>query len=388
MKKLIPYLLFYLISNVLSGQQLDWNDAMDYPPSDAIAWRTFHGDGQVETSIDKHDGFLRFHVNAMDDTYNAWWAIMQRPISLPTEIPSGTPLWMEAEVRSSHPMRRINMRLYSTNQEVSDHHSNLMEFDLADTATWYKIRFSPNQLTYQKGDQLIGHFALMDWGVNAYYLDVRNVRVFYDKDEKVNPSANALPYHPEPKKPASFSHSVAAEDAGMIDFRYPASNLAGWGTGDTPLLSVSHELSTLLKWDLSHVNDTVDGWGLLRLAVFSSQQVPMPEDEFCRLRVVEIIGGNTDWDSTTLTYESLAQGQEKTQVFNEQMVIDMFVPKGNDQVLDIPLPPNVLQRLITGRTKGLVFFPLGSLQVSFYASENGDSVTAPSLYFNLKNESK
>ncbi|MBD3628955.1 hypothetical protein [Cyclobacterium sp.] len=387
MKKLITYLLFTFLANFSSGQQFEWTDAMDYQAADPITWNSLYGDGQVETSIERQNGFLRFHVNAEDDRYNVWWAIMQHPITLPKEIPSGVPLWMEAEVRSSHPIRRINMRLFSPNQKGVDHHSNLMEFDLEDTATWYTIRFSPDNLDYQKGDQLTGHFALMDWGVNAYYLDVRNVRVFYDKDENLSPSANALPYHPEPKKPASFGNSVVVDDAGMVDFKYTDKNLSGWGTGDIPLLSVSHELSTLLKWDLSQVKGTVDGWGLLRLAVFSSQQVPVPEDEFCRLRVVEIIGGNTDWDATTLTYESLAQGRVKTELFNEQMIIDMFVPKGNDQVMDIPLPPNVLQRLISGRSKGLVFFSLGSLQVSFFASGSGDKTKKPVLYFNLEPDS-
>ncbi len=56
---------------------------------------------------------------------------------------------------------------------------------------------------------------------------------------------------------------------------------------------------------------------------------------------------------------------------------------GNKNYITISKP--VLQRLIEGKTKGLLIRPLGALDASFYASEN-QSGNSPKLHFNIRNK--
>jgi hypothetical protein len=55
--------------------------------------------------------------------------------------------------------------------------------------------------------------------------------------------------------------------------------------------------------------------------------------------------------------------------------------RGSKNFLTISKP--VLQRLLDGRTKGLLIRPLGAINASFYASENQMGNNGPKLHFNI-----
>ena len=59
-----------------------------------------------------------------------------------------------------------------------------------------------------------------------------------------------------------------------------------------------------------------------------------------------------------------------SEVFNTQMVYDFDVKNepGGKNYVTISRP--VMERLISGRTKGLLIRPLGAIVASFFASEN------------------
>jgi hypothetical protein len=65
------------------------------------------------------------------------------------------------------------------------------------------------------------------------------------------------------------------------------------------------------------------------------------------------------------------------------MIIDVKLSEepGSKNFITISKP--VLQRLLDGRTKGLLIRPLGALDASFYASENRMGNNGPKLHFNI-----
>lgn len=376
------------IFNELSAQNI-LNDKCDYNTR-TNPWYTEYGDGELKAYVEAKENFIRFQVDATQEPYNVWWATVKRSIPFKPNTPqdySQKKLWIEAKVKPSHAIRRLNMRLY--NQRTTDHHEYLKEFDLSDTVNWHTIRFSPAGLRYLPGDQLTCHLALIDWGNQKFHLDIKDVKVFFgENQDRFRESDNALVYHPEPKPIEDFENQLPIQRDAMLDLAFPNRILKGWGklatNGDyINLLSVSHNLIPILAWDFTPVKEhLVEGWGLLRLKINTSSQVKNPEHEFGRIRIHEIIGGKNDWDKEKLTFNNFSQGLSLWNIINEQMVIDMDVPKGNDRWLDIPLSPIVIQRLINGKSKGLAILPLGSIQVSFYTLEAQRSEYVPTLYFN------
>ena len=59
---------------------------------------------------------------------------------------------------------------------------------------------------------------------------------------------------------------------------------------------------------------------------------------------------------------------------------DVLVDSGGKNYATISKP--VLQRLLDGKTKGLLIRPLGAMDASFYASENKMG-NGPKLHFNV-----
>ena len=55
--------------------------------------------------------------------------------------------------------------------------------------------------------------------------------------------------------------------------------------------------------------------------------------------------------------------------------------KGGKNFITISKP--VLQRLLDGKTRGLLIRPLGAIDASFYASENLTDEVTPKLHFNI-----
>ncbi|HKE94206.1 MAG TPA: hypothetical protein VKB34_07885, partial [Povalibacter sp.] len=132
-----------------------------------------------------------------------------------------------------------------------------------------------------------------------------------------------------------------------------------------------------------------DGAGLLELTTASLQLggkyiEALGKDfgeEFGKIHVIEILGGDPAWDQQTVSYNSLTRGGRYEDVFNTQMTIDLEMAEKPGEKSFFTLPRPVMQRLLDGTTKGLLIRPLGALVGSVYASESADG-TGPKLHFN------
>src|SRR6056297_2411050 len=103
--------------------------------------------------------------------------------------------------------------------------------------------------------------------------------------------------------------------------------------------------------------------------------------EFGKVRIIEVLGGDPDWQQNSVSYHSLTNGRKYEKVFNEQMIYDVAPAKpGRKTYITISRP--VLQRMLDGKTKGLLIRPLGALNCSFYDSED-DKHDGPKLHFNI-----
>jgi len=104
-------------------------------------------------------------------------------------------------------------------------------------------------------------------------------------------------------------------------------------------------------------------------------------EEFGKLRIVEILGGDPNWDEQTVTFQALCQGRPLEEVFNTQMIIDVDVTEQRGGKVFATISRPVLQRLIDGRTLGIVLLPLGALHATFLAREALDGRHAATLHF-------
>jgi hypothetical protein len=128
----------------------------------------------------------------------------------------------------------------------------------------------------------------------------------------------------------------------------------------------------------------VEGSGLLELTTHSVQRVTDEVKDFGMIRIVEIFGGDPNWNQETVTYNSLCRGQSIDSVLNSQMIIDVEVSEAPGSKTLITISNPVLQRMINGRTKGLAIQPLGAINACFYTMENKNENLSPRLYFNLQ----
>ncbi|MDZ7717592.1 MAG: hypothetical protein U5K72_02080 [Balneolaceae bacterium] len=351
-------------------------------------WVTFTGDGEAVSSLEWHDGFARFVVDATNDKHNIWWAIMRTlsaDISDYEELAKpGYELKMEARVRSSHAPRRLNMQLRT--QRTTDNYAHLMEFDIPHSDKWHTISMTTRQFDVKPGDQINAHIALMDWGPLVYTLDVDYVRVDIVNVSDTTPDkGEQVPYPPPVPQPEEFAYSVPALETGMIDAEYPEVNFRSWADGGTPILSVDNSKIILLRWNLNRYrNRTAEGYGMLELVPYSfsyTEETALPE--LNRIRLVEILSGDESWIREEVTYHSFTMNEPIEQVLNTQMIIDIDIPLQEDTPRYIHIPRPVIQRMLNGRTKGIALYPLGPLHASFYPGSSMGNPFRPRLYFNL-----
>ena len=153
----------------------------------------------------------------------------------------------------------------------------------------------------------------------------------------------------------------------------------------TTLLNVDGTQRAILRWDFSaFAGRKVAGGGLLELTTHDVLRPAEREKDFGEIRVVEILAGDPAWDQATVTLDSLRAGRPLDEVFNTQMIIDVPVADGRGAKTYATISRPVMQRLLDGRTRGLVLVPLGAINASFFASENATGADAPRLLFNLK----
>jgi hypothetical protein len=139
-----------------------------------------------------------------------------------------------------------------------------------------------------------------------------------------------------------------------------------------------------MRWDLSvFAGQKISEAGLLELTTYSLNKLMKREKDFGMIRVIEILDGDKAWDQNSVTYNLFIQSNPIDKIINGQMIIDVDVNEQQDGKNIITISKPVLQRMIDGKTLGMVIRPLGPIYVSFYAKENGIDEHAPKLHLNI-----
>ncbi len=369
----------------------------DTLPKDATGlqgWAYFSGDGSATIDFLLREGYASILIDATKDERGIWWALIKRRVSEDLNLKlaerPGYELRVEAKVKTHTPYRRINLSLNS--QRTTDFHTNLMEFDLPDTATWYTVSFTTNDFVVMPGDTVYGQLALMDWGLGKYQLDIDYFKVEVVKADTAGTDLGfSVPYHPPVPDTATFAQHVRVWHDAMIDEQYPTVNLNQWYTTDERekihLITVGGTQYIILRWDFSRfAGQHIAGHGLLELTTHSVQRTADEVYEFGKIRVVEILGGDADWEQQSVTYDHLCQGQPLEEVLNEQMIIDYEVAEEKGGKTYLTISKYVLQRMLEGKTFGLAIKPLGGINAAFYAKENGKDELSATLHFTVEEE--
>ena len=395
----IPKLLFFFLILIIPGiSQAQFLDGFD--KDDIEGWFFFTGDGDATMDFVQKEDYARILVDATGDKHNVWWAIIKRDVSSYLDLQKlETPdfeLRVEARVRVSNAPRRINFMI-NTNR-TTNYHEHLMEYDIPDTTGWHTISMTTKNLDVVPDDTLYVQLGVTDWGLGKYYVDVDYYRAdIVNVDIALPDKGEPLPYHPPVPGTDTFTHKLAVTHTALINSDFPDVNFNDWHIKEhgrnVPVLTVSANQWAVLRWDFdSYAESKADGAALLEL---TTQSILRGGDyigtygndlgmEFGKVRVIEILGGDPVWNEKEVTYSSLIQGKDLSEVFNSQMVFDVELAEepGSKNYITISKP--VLQRLLNGETKGLLIKPLGALIVSFYKSENETGNLAPILYFNIK----
>jgi len=392
MKKLSIIGFLTLIS--LSLCRAQFLDAFDGKKIEG--WFFFTGDGFATMDFTQQDGFARLSVDGTHDTANVWWAIIKRDVSFCLDLKKlhdpAYALRVEAKVRVSHAPRRVNFM--ANTQRTTNYHAYLMEYDIPDTNDWHVISMTFTNFDAVPGDKVYVQLGLTDCGLEKYHVDVDYYRADIVKVAAAGPDkGEPLPYHPPIPNTDTFSHHLDVTHDSVINSDFPDINFNDWHVeeqnGTARILTVTSVQWPVLRWDFSkYKGHKADGAGLLELTTCS---IPTGGkfiehygqdfgEEFGKIRVIEILGGDPAWNQETVTYNSLMQGHAVRDVINSQMIydVDMSGKPGSKNYITISRP--VMQRLLDGKTKGLVIRPLGALVTSFYASEAG--TTGPMLHFN------
>lgn len=393
----VPQIVLLCISVLFLGQAsaqfLDnFNGTSIAFDRDAInGWTFFTGDGSATMDFQQRKGYASILVDATKDQRNIWWALIRRCVSADFDLgrlsARNYEFRIEARIRVSHAPRRVNLHLNT--QRTTDFHSHLMEFDIPDTLNWHTISMTTHDFDARPGDRVYGQLALMDWGLEKYRVDLDYFKVDIVNVDSVGPDKGVqVPYHPPVPALDTFAHHIAAAQDAMIDLEYPDMNFNNWYTQEegrtTGLLTVSGTQFVIMRWDFSKFAEKrVAGSGLLELTTHTLQRSSDYLKDFGMLRVVEIMGGDRDWNGKDVTYNKFCKGQALNQVLNSQMIIDIEVTPERGSKNRITISNPVLQRLIDGKTLGLALRPLGAVNASFYARENQVENFSPKLHINV-----
>ncbi len=371
----------------------DFNDgSLAKDPKAITGWAFFTGDGLATMDFVPGDGFASIVVDATKDKRNVWWALIKCCVSADMDLVRlSEPEYefrIEARIRVSHAPRRVNLHLNT--QRTTDFHSHLMEFDIPDTTNWHTISMTTQGFDARPGDKVFGQMALMDWGLGKYRVDVDYLRVDVVDTAKAGPDKGvAVPYHPPVPEVNTFANVIKAAQDCTLDIQYPEMNFNNWYVQDrgvkTNILSVSGTQFVIIGWELSAFKGKeISGGGLLELTSYSVERLAGDIKDFGQVRIVEILGGDANWNQETVTYNSFCQGQSENNVLNPQMIIDCDVAEEHGDKTLITIPQPVLQRMIEGRTLGLAVRPLGAIKASFYAMENQEGRFSARLRFNTQ----
>jgi hypothetical protein len=363
-------------------------------PEGNHGWLFLAGDGTATMDLRQGGpGYASVFVDATTDKRGIWWALIERKLNGKLDLSLlKTPSYevrIEARVKSSHAPRRINLQLAT--QRTTDDYSQLMEYDIPTANTWYTFSLTTNHFDAVPGDTVIAHLALMDWGLEKYQLDIDYIKVDVVNVGNVGPDkGEAVPYHPPVADYKKFHQVVPVAQDSMIDLESTEVNLNDWqaqdGTGKAVnVLTVDGGHYVILRWDLRAFGGSkVADHGLLELTTWALQLKAHALKDFGLVRVVEILGGDPNWDQRTVTTDSFCHYERLDRVLNTQMIIDWPITAGDGGKTYLTIGKPVLQRMIDGKTLGIAIKPLGAISASFYSMENEAGKNAARLYFDLQ----
>jgi hypothetical protein len=394
-KYLIIFIMLFFVNGISNAQFSD-----SFNKNKIEGWFFFTGDGNAKMDFIQEQDYARIIVDATKDKYNVYWALIKREVTdfldlIKLKDPAFQ-LRVEARVRLHNAPRRLNM-MVNTNR-TTNYHIDLMEFDIPDTTSWHTISMTTKQFDAHPGDTVYVQLAATDYGLGKYYVDLDYYRADIININNAGPDKGELvPYHPPVPDLSFFSNKIDVTHDALINLDFPDVNFNDWYVrergSDSRILTANANQWIILRWDFEKFrNRKVESAGLLEL---TTQSIPIGgnyidaygEDfgmEFGKIRVIEILGGDPAWDQSKVTYNNLMLGKNYSSVFNEQMIFDseLSVEPGSKNFITISKP--VLQRMIDGKTKGLLIRPLGSLDASFYSSED-KSDNGPKLHVKFIN---
>ncbi|HEU4604182.1 MAG TPA: hypothetical protein VFS24_19560 [Steroidobacteraceae bacterium] len=386
----VAILAFSLSASLSNAQFLD---SFDKPQIEG--WMPITGDGNAKLQMEARDGYGRMDIDATHDKYGVWWTCIKRDVTKSLDMKRlarpDYELRVEAKVRGSVGPRRVNFMINT--QRTTNYHQHLREFDIAQPNEWHTISMTTQDLDAKPGDTVFVQFCATDWGLDRYAVDLDYYRADVVKRGSVKDVGEPLVYHPAVPDPATFQNHLAATHDSVINLDFPDVNFNDWHIdgqdGSAPVLTVDGNQWIVLRWDLDKFRGThAQGPGLLELtthnlAIGGKYIQAMGQDfgeEFGKIHVIEILGGDPQWDQNSVTYNNLTRGAKYEDVFNTQMIIDYELGSkpGDKTFFTIPRP--VMQRLLDGTTKGLLIRPLGAVSGSVYASES-KAGNGPKLHF-------
>jgi len=387
-KRIVSFLSLLILSfSPASAQYIDNFDGNGTP--DGWSFRT--GDGTASIDFKQQNGIATIYVDATHDSLGIWWALIHHKangIDMKQLVKPGYRLRVEARIRVSRAPRRVNLCV--NHQRTTDYHANLMEYDIADTSNWHTISMTARSFETALGDTVAAQLALMDWGFKKYRVDLDYFKVDVVKSDTVTQDlGEPIPYHPPIADLSGFRHQFDAIQDAVVDTQFPGMNFNNWHTRgssgtNTRILTVSGTQRVILRWDFGSLKGKkVKRAGLLELTPYSVQRSPDFEKDFGMVRVTELLGGDPRWDEATVSYDNLLMDQPVDQVVNSQMIIDDSVTWNKEGKLLFTISKPVLQRLIDGKTLGILIRPLGAINASFY-SKDADRKKGPRLYVDLE----
>jgi hypothetical protein len=265
-----------------------------------------------------------------------------------------------------------------------------MEYDIPDTTNWHNISLTIPNFPVPQGDHIFAQLALMDWGLDKYRVDIDYYKADIVNVDSIGPDlGNPVPYRPPIPSVETFRYHIPVLQDAMIDLKYPEEKFNEWHVNDKSgkvyLITVNSSQYAIIRWDLKKFKGKkVNGSGLLELSSYSAERAQDNRKDFGMVRVTEILGGDPEWNQESVTLNSLCKGDALTNVINTQMIIDIDVKDGKGSKNLITISQPVLQRMIDGKTKGIVLRPLGPINASFFAMENNNDSLTAKLHLNIK----
>jgi hypothetical protein len=365
-------------------------------PRGVNGWMFYTGDGSaVMRFFQPEKRYASITVDGSKDTMGIWWALIRRRVSGSMNLQIlKNPKYavrVEARIRVSDAPKRVNLHLNT--QRTTDFHTHLMEFDIPDTSTWHTISMTTHGFDAVPGDTIYGQLALMDWGLGNYRVDLDYYRVdIVEVDSAGADQGVQVPYRPPIPETSAFRCHLPVIQDGIVDKEYGDKNFDDWSSGDegdiVSLLTVSGTQFAIMRWDLSSIAGMkAKGSGLLELTTYHLERSPKYVKDFGMVRIGEIIGGDVKWTRENVTYGTLVRERPLSSVFNSQMIIDIDVRAGRGSKSYATISRPVLQRLIDGKTLGIVIKPLGAVSASFYSMKDQRGRFGAMLHLNVASDS-